>query len=409
MSIRSWEEVRQDFPILQRTVNGKRLVYLDSTATAQKPRQVIEALSHFYEHTNANIHRGSYSLSMESTHLYEEARARVASLIHAPENGVVFTRNTTEAINLVARTWALDHLKQGDQILVTEMEHHSNLVPWHIAARATGASVVGVGITPEGRLDLQDYQQKLISGNVKLVAVTHISNALGTINPIQDLTRMAHQVGAVVLVDGAQSVPHLPVDVQALDVDFYAFSGHKMCGPTGASALYARPELLESMSPFLGGGDMIDQVYIDHSTYADLPNKFEAGTPAIAEVIALGVAAQYLQDLGMERVFQHEQELIGYALERIQEIPELVQYGPIGPDRAGVLSFNLQGIHSHDVAGFLDEHAICVRSGHHCAQPLMRALGVGSTARASFYLYNTRQDIDLWIEALKDIVSFFKE
>ncbi|MFC5600520.1 cysteine desulfurase [Deinococcus cellulosilyticus] len=409
MMTRSWQEVRADFPILRREVNGKRLVYLDSTATAQKPRCVIDALSHFYEHTNANIHRGAYSLSIESTDLYEQARSRIAALIHAPETGVVFTRNTTEAINLVARTWALDHLKSGDQILVTELEHHSNLVPWHIAAKATGAEVVGVRITSEGRLDQEDYQQKLRSGKVKLVAVGHISNALGTINPVKQMAVQAHEAGAVILVDGAQSVPHLPVNVQDLDADFYAFSGHKMCGPTGAGVLYGRPELLEKMSPFLGGGEMIDQVFVEHSTYADLPRKFEAGTPAIAEVIALGVAAQYLQDIGLERIWQHEQELMRYALERIRDVPELTQYGPIGEDRAGVLSFNLEGVHSHDVAGFLDEQGICVRSGHHCAQPLMRALGVGSTARASFYLYNTREDIDLFIEAMQNIALFFKE
>jgi|DewCreStandDraft_5_1066085.scaffolds.fasta_scaffold00215_12 cysteine desulfurase/selenocysteine lyase len=396
-----WAAVREDFPILKRLVHGKRLVYLDSAATSQKPAVVIEALREFYRTYNANIHRGVYLLSEEATAAYEEARRKVARFINARSpREVVFTRNTTEAINLVAYSWGRHTLKPGDRIVLTIMEHHSNLVPWQLLAEETGARLEFVGITPEGLLDL-DQLDRALEHPVKLVAVVHTANALGTINPVREIARRAHAVGALCLVDGAQSVPHMPVDVQAIGCDFLAFSGHKMLGPTGIGVLWGRLELLESMPPFIAGGGMIRRVTLAKTTFADVPERFEGGTPAIAQAIGLGVAVDYLSSLGMEAVRQHEQELTAYALERLATVEGLRIFGPLdAAQRGGVLSFYLADIHPHDVASILDQQGIAVRAGHHCCQPLMDFLGVPATARASFYVYNSREDVDALVEGL---------
>ncbi|MBB6099981.1 cysteine desulfurase/selenocysteine lyase [Deinobacterium chartae] len=403
---RTLEAVRDDFPLI-REWGG---VYLDSAATSQKPESVIAALSEHYRTRNANVHRGAYRLSSEATAAYEGARSSVARLlgVEASES-LIFTRGTTESINLVAHAWGLNHLEAGDEILVTELEHHSNLVPWHLVAGYRSARVVGVRLLPDGRLDLEDYRDKLGSGRVRMVALTHISNALGTVNPVAEMARMAHEVGAKVLVDGAQAVPHLPVNLSTLGADFYAFSGHKMLGPSGIGGLWGRPELLGALPPFMGGGEMIREVFVDHSSYAGLPHRFEAGTPAIEAAVALGVAAEYLMNLGPERIWQHDRALVSYALERISRIEGIESYGPVGEDRAGVLSFNLRGVHAHDVASMLDERGIMVRSGHHCAQPTWRRLGTVGSVRASFYLYNTPQDVDRLIAALEEVRDFFGE
>jgi cysteine desulfurase / selenocysteine lyase len=401
-------ELRADFPLLERVVNDKPVVYLDSTATSLKPRAVLAAMRDYYERVGANVHRGVYTLSSEATDLYEAARDSLARLLHAPQSqSVIFTRNTTEAINLVAYAWGLEHLQAGDEIVVTELEHHSNLVPWQIVASLRGATVKAVRLTPEGRLDLEHYRALLQSGRVRMVAVAHVSNAIGTIHPIENIVSMAHEVGASCLVDGAQGAPHLPVDVQAIGADFYALSGHKMLGPTGSGALWGRLELLRAMRPFLGGGEMIQEVFIDHSSYAEPPHRFEAGTPAIAEAIGLGAAAEYLMDIGMERVRAHEQALTEYALERFDDLRGVTTYGPRGADRGGVIAFNVDGVHPHDVASFLDQDGICVRAGHHCAQPAMRALGVQSTARASFGVYSTTDDVDALVASLERCSRFF--
>jgi cysteine desulfurase / selenocysteine lyase len=402
--------VAADFPLLERKINGQRLVYLDSTATSLKPRSVLEAMDHYYRHVGANVHRGAYQLSSEATDLFEGARARVAGFIGAPQpESLIFTRNTTEAINLVAYAWGLANLQPGDEILVTELEHHSNLVPWHLVAGLRGASVKAVRITPDGRLDLEHLRSLLGSERVKMVAVGHVSNALGTVHPVADIARAAHAAGALCLVDGAQGAPHLLVNVRALGADFYAFSGHKMLGPTGIGALWGRPELLREMPPFLGGGEMIREVFADRSTYADPPHRFEAGTPAIAEAIGLGAATLYLEQIGMERVLAHEQALTRYTLERIDALEGVVTYGPRGQDRVGVVAFNVIGAHPHDISSFLDEDGVCVRAGQHCAQPAMRALGVEATARASFGLYNTPEDVDALITSLERCVRFFAD
>jgi cysteine desulfurase / selenocysteine lyase len=402
--------IATDFPLLERKINGKRLVYLDSTATSLKPRSVLEAMDHYYRHVGANVHRGAYQLSSEATDLYEGARAKVADFIGAPQpEGVIFTRNTTEAINLVAYAWGLSTLKAGDEILVTELEHHSNLVPWHLVAGMRGASVKAVRIAPDGRLDLEHLSSLLGSGRVRMVAVGHVSNALGTIHPVAQIALAAHAVGALCLVDGAQGVPHLPVDVGALGADFYACSGHKMLGPTGIGALWGRLELLREMPPFLGGGEMIREVFADRSTYADPPQRFEAGTPAIAEAIGLEAATLYLEHLGMGRVLAHERALTRYALERLDALEGVVTYGPRGQDRVGVVAFNVVGVHPHDVASFLDEDGVCVRAGHHCAQPAMRALGVQATARASFGVHSTPEDVDALLASLERCIRFFAD
>ncbi len=406
------EAIRRDFPILSRTVHGRPLVYLDNAATTQKPKAVIDALVHYYESYNANIHRGLHALSEEATARYEEVRASTARFIGAPASeGIVFTRNTTESINLVAHAWGRRYVKAGDEIVLTVMEHHSNLIPWQMLARATGAQLRFVDIDEEGRLVWGDVE-RLIGDRTRLVAVTQMSNVLATINPVREITELAHRHGALVLVDGAQSVPHMPVDVSAsggLDCDFLAFSGHKMLGPTGVGVLYGRPELLKEMDPFLGGGEMINRVTLEDATWNELPWKYEAGTPNIADVIAFGAALEYLEGLGMEAVRAHERELVAYALEKLSAIQGLVMYGPRDPDsRGGVVSFNYGDLHPHDLGQVLDyKHSVAVRAGHHCAQPLMKRLGCVATARASFYVYNTKQEIDVLAEGVREAVRFF--
>ncbi len=401
--------IRDDFPILQREVYGKPLVYLDNAATSQKPRQVIDALVRYYETYNANIHRAVHALGEEATAAYEEARKKVARFIGAPSaESVVFTRNVTEAINLVAYSWGRANVGEGDEIILTQMEHHSNLIPWQLLAAEKGAAIRYIEITPEGTLDL-DGLNGLFSPRTKLLAMPHVSNALGTINPVAEIVSEASRRGVTTLIDGAQAAPHMPVDVQAVGADFYGLTGHKMLGPTGVGVLYARKELLEEMGPFLAGGEMIRKVTLDGATWNDLPWKFEAGTPNIADVIAFGSAIDYLEALGMENVRRHEIEVITYALERLRAMEDVTLYGPEDPDRrAGVASFNFGDLHPHDVGTILDRHGVAIRAGHHCTQPLMRCLGVTGTARASFYIYNTREEVDVLIEGLKAARDFFK-
>ena len=402
------EEVRDDFPILSQTVHGKPLVYFDNAATSQKPRQVIEAMNDYYRRYNANVHRGIHALAERATREYELARQRIAKFINAPApETVIFTRGTTESINLVAYSWARANLKPGDEILITWMEHHSNIVPWYQVAAATGAVIKRIDLTPTGELDL-GHLDTLLNSRTKLLAVTHCSNVLGTINPIRQLAAAAHKVGAVILVDGAQAIPHLAVDVQALDVDFYAFSGHKMLGPTGSGALFGKRQLLEAMPPFMGGGEMIREVRADGFTCNDLPYKFEAGTPSIAEAIGLGVAVDYLQNIGLEKIRQHEKEITGYALDRLRELVEIKIYGPLDVEkRGGLVAFTFSDIHPHDLATFFDQEGIAVRAGHHCAMPLHKKLSLSATTRISFYLYNTRDEVDVFIAALHKAKKFF--
>ena len=396
--------LREDFPLF---AQRPELVYLDSAATSQKPRRVIEALRRYYETLNANVHRGAYRLSAEATEAYEEARRRLARFLNAEPKEIVFVRNTTEAMNLVAYAWGLRNLKEGDEVLVTEMEHHAGLVPWHLVAGLTGAKVKAIPLTEEGRLDLSALED-LLTERTRVVSLVHMSNVLGTINPVAEIARRAKEAGALVVVDGAQSAPHLPVDVKALGADFFALSGHKMLGPTGAGVLWGRYEVLEGMMPFLGGGEMILEVQVDRSTYAPPPQRFEAGTPPIAEAIALGEAACYLMEVGMEKVFAHDRALLDYALKRLEEVPRLRVYGPKGLDRGGVIPFTLGRLHAHDLATFLDQEGIAVRAGHHCAQPLHRKLGLAATARASFYLYNTKEEVDRFVEALLRIEAKYR-
>jgi cysteine desulfurase / selenocysteine lyase len=399
---------RADFPILAREINGTPLIYLDSAASSQKPVQVLEAMDTFARTSYANIHRGAYTLAEEATGAYERARKQVARFINASSaREVIFTRNTTESINLVARTWADANLHPGDTILTTEMEHHSNIVPWQLAAQRTGARVDYVPITEEGELDQAAYARLLETMRPKLVAVTQMSNVLGTTPPIGEMITQAHAAGALVLVDGAQSVPHLGVDVRALDCDFLAFSGHKMLGPTGIGVLWGRRALLEAMPPFLGGGDMIRTVTMAGSTWADLPQKFEAGTPAVIEVVGLGAAVAYLSALEMERVRAHEHALTRYALERLAGVPDIRIFGPGADARGGAISFTLGDIHAHDLATLLDREGVAVRAGHHCAQPLMDRYCVPATARASFYVYTTSSEIDALAEALEKARQVF--
>jgi cysteine desulfurase/selenocysteine lyase len=401
-------KIRRDFPILDReTRPGVPLVYLDSTATSQKPEAVIQAMDDYYRRSNANIHRGIHTLAEEATAAYEAARQRVADFIHSPSpRQVVFTRNTTESINLVAQTWGRAFLKNGDVVILTEMEHHSNLVPWQILAAERGLRLEFIPVTPDGLLDLEAYRQ-LLGLQPRLVAFTHMSNVLGTINPAEEIIRLAHQVGAVTLVDGAQSVPHFPVEVQALDVDFMAFSGHKMCGPTGIGVLYGRRVLLEAMPPFLGGGDMIKRVHLRSFTPNDLPHKFEAGTPAIAEAIGLGVAVDYLSGVGMQAIAAHEREIVAYTLDRLAEIPGLRVFGPSVEHKGGVVSFILDGVHPHDVSQILDRYGVAVRAGHHCAMPLHEKFNLPATTRASFYLYNYLEEVDRLVEAIYKVKDIF--
>jgi len=400
--------VRDDFPILRRTVHGRPLVYLDNAATTQKPRAVIDALVHYYENYNANIHRGIHALSEEATARYEEVRLKTAHFIGAPgPETVVFTRNTTESINLVAHAWGRRYLRPGDEIVLTIMEHHSNLVPWQLLARDTGVKLQFVDIDDEGRLIWDDFE-RLIGPRTRLVSITHMSNVLGTINPVKDIAELAHSRGALVLVDGAQSVPHMAVDVSGLECDFMAFSAHKMLGPTGVGVLYARQGLLEEMDPFLGGGEMISRVLPEQSTWNDVPWKYEAGTPNIADVIAFGAAIEYLQALGMDAVRAHEKEITAYALEALSAVPQVTIYGPREAEaRGGVVAFNLGDLHPHDLGTVLDRHGVAVRAGHHCAQPLMRRLDCVATARASFYVYNRLDEVDTLLEGIREADRFF--
>ena len=402
------DKIRADFPVLGREVRpGVPLVYLDSTATSQKPAQVIEAMDAFYRHSNANAHRGIYALAEEATAAYESARDRIAAFIGAGSpREVIFTRNTTESINLVARTWGRANLQAGDVIILTEMEHHSNLVPWQMLAAERGLRLEFVPVTPEGRLDLDVYRE-LLALEPGLVAFTQMSNVLGTITPAKEIIRLAHEAGALTLVDAAQSVPHLPVDVQSLDADFLAFSAHKMCGPTGIGVLYGRKELLTAMPPFLGGGDMIKRVELRSFVTNSIPHKFEAGTPAIAEAIGFGAAVDYLSEIGMAAVAQHEHEIVSYALERLEEIPGVKVFGPPAEFKGAVLSFTLDDIHAHDISQILDMDGIAVRAGHHCAMPLHTKFGLPATARASFYLYNTMAEVDRLVDGIYEVKKIF--
>jgi cysteine desulfurase / selenocysteine lyase len=399
---------RADFPTLAREVRpGVPLIYLDSTATSQKPTVVIEAMNDYYRNSNANVHRGIHALAEEATALYEGGRERVRKFIHARSvREIIFTRNTTESINLVAYSWGRANLKAGDLVVYTEMEHHSNLVPWQMLAAERGVEVQAVPVTDDGELDRTVLTQLLARGP-KLLCITHMSNVLGTINPITEIAAEAHAAGALVLVDGAQSVPHIPVDVQTLGADFLAFSGHKMCGPTAIGVLWARQELLEAMPPFLGGGDMIRRVKLYDFKFNELPYKFEAGTPAIAEAIGLGAAIDYLTDIGMETVQAHEQQLIAYALERLEEVPEVKVYGPAAARRGGVAAFSFGDVHPHDIAQLLDREGIAVRAGHHCAMPLHDRYDLPATTRASFYLYNVPEEVDRLVEGLYKIKKLF--
>ena len=394
-------KIRADFPILSRKVHGKPLTYLDSAATAQKPEVVIKALEDFYREHNANVHRGLYVLAEEATEMYEQARHTVAEFIGAdsPEE-IVFTRSTTEAINLVAYGWARHNLKKGDAILLTEMEHHANLVPWYMLADEIGVELRFAAVTSDGRLDQADFEKKL--AGTKLVTVTHASNVLGTINPIAELTKLAHEAGAKVLVDGAQAAPHLPLDMCELQSDWYAFSGHKLFGPSGIGVLRTHRPVYDEMQPMLGGGEMIKSVGLGTVEFADAPAKFEAGTMPVADAVGLGAAIEYVQKLGLNNIRAHEQELTGYALEKLGAVDGLTIYGPADPaDRVGLVSFTVEGIHAHDLASLLDQDGIAIRSGHHCAQPLHAKLGVPATARASFSTYNSTDDVDRLVESIK--------
>jgi cysteine desulfurase/selenocysteine lyase len=402
------DNIRKDFPILAREVHpGIPLVYLDSTATTQKPIAVLQAMETFYRLNYANIHRGVHTLAEEATAQYEQSRQKVADFIHASSaNEIVFTRNTTESINLVAYTWARTNLKSGDLVILTEMEHHSNLVPWQQLASERGIILEFIPVMENGILDLDKYGM-LLKRSPKLVAFSGMSNVLGTINPTVEIIRLAHEFGALALVDGAQLVPHLPVDVQSLNVDFLAFSAHKMLGPTGIGALYGKARLLNAMPPFQGGGDMIKTVHLRSFIPNEIPHKFEAGTPAIAEAIGFGAAVEYLNQIGMAAVSAHEQELISYALERLEEIPGVRVLGPTADKKGGVASFTLDGVHPHDVAQILDRFGVAIRAGHHCAQPLHEIFGITATSRASFYIYNVKEEVDKLVEGIYQVKKMF--
>ena len=407
----TWPNVRADFPVLHQQVNGKPLVYLDNGATSQKPRSVIDALVHYYERDNSNVHRGLHALSMRATDGYEGARTRVAKFINAADPAeIIFTRGTTEGINVVARSWGHAHLKPGDIVLATGMEHHSNLVPWQQAARASGATfkyVPVLGADAEGGLDLAALDQ-LLTPQVKVFAFTHISNTLGTINPAAEFCRRARAVGAVTVIDAAQSVGHGPLDVQALDCDFLAFSGHKMCGPTGIGVLYGRRALLDKLAPDETGGGMVVSVTYEAATWKPAPERFEAGTPNVADAIALGAACDYLDALGRDQIAAHDARLAQYAMEQLSVLPGIRIIGPrVGAPRSGLVSFAFEGVHAHDIVTFADEDGVALRGGHHCNQPLMRHLGLTSTTRASFYLYNTEQEIDVLVASMRRILKFF--
>jgi len=400
------DNIRQDFPALNQLNRNRPLVYLDNAATTQKPNQVIDVISTFYRTSNANVHRGIYEISERATEAFESARQKAADFIHAEDSSsIIFTRGTTEAINLVAYAWGLHNLSPGDEILVTEMEHHSNIIPWQLIARKTGSILRHIPINEDGTLNLENSDM-FFTPKTKIVAVIHQSNVLGTINPVKEIIQKAKQIGAITLVDGAQSTPHFKVDVQKIGCDFFTFSGHKMVGPTGVGILYGKRELLESMEPFQGGGEMIRRVTFEESTWNDVPWKFEAGTPNIAQAIGLGAAIDYLNDIGIDQIHTYEQELTEYALNAMREIPGIQIYGQ-APDRGAVVSFNVDGVHPHDMVQFLDQDGIAVRGGHHCAQPIMKKFNVSATTRASFYLYNTRDEIDRLVESINKTASFW--
>ena len=400
--------MRAQFPALDQEVGGHPLVYLDSAATSQKPQYVLDALTAYYEQDNANVHRGIHELSRRATVAFEDARVKLAKFIGAADSAeLVWTRGTTEAINLVAGSWGLDTLREGDEILLSSMEHHSNIIPWQLVARRTGARLRYIEMDEQGRLILDDLPE-LLTDRTRMVAVSHISNALGTVNPVREIAEQAKSVGALVLVDGAQAVPHRRVDVQELGCDFYAFSGHKMCGPTGSGGLWARRQLLESMPPYQGGGEMIRNVGREESTWAEIPHKFEAGTPNIAGAIALGAAADFLDEVGYDAVAEHERELLAYALERLDDLGGVRIYGPTDLDeRSGVISFTMGDAHPHDISTILDSEGIAIRAGHHCAQLVMQHFDIAATARASFYLYNSTDDVDRLVEGLASVKEIF--
>lgn len=403
------QSIRKDFPILAREIRpGVSLAYLDSTATAQKPQSVIDAMEKFYRNSNANIHRGVHTLAEEATALYEGAREKISHFINAASTQeIVFTRNATEAINLVAYAWARANLKSGDLVILTEMEHHSNLVPWHVLQMERGIRLEFIPVTDSGLLDLDVYRKQL-DQNPKLVSFVHMSNVLGTINPAVEIINLAHQAGAITIIDGAQSVPHFKTDVLGLNADFLAFSAHKMLGPTGIGVLYGKTALLDSMPPFLGGGDMIKTVHLRSFVANSIPHKFEAGTPAIAEAIGFGAAVDYLESIGMDAIAAHEKEMTEYAIERLEEIPGVKVFGPAAQHKGGVAAFTLEGIHPHDVAQILDADGIAVRAGHHCAQPLHEKFGIAASTRASFYLYNTKHEIDRLVQGIYKVKEIFR-
>jgi len=405
------DRLRADFPILNQTVNGKPLVYLDNAATSQKPQAVLDAIANYYTGDNANVHRGIHTLSARATDAYEGARDKVAAFVNArSRNEIVFTRNASEAINLVAYTWGSSEIREGDEIILSVAEHHSNLVPWQMLAQRTGAVLKFVGLSDTQAFDLEQFRS-LLSDRTKLIAVVHVSNTLGHITPVEEVVRLGHERGAKVLIDACQSVPHMPIDVQAIGCDWLVASGHKMCAPTGIGFLYGQQDLLEAMPPFLGGGEMIAEVELEASTYAGLPHKFEAGTPAIGEAIALGAAVDYLTAIGMDEVEACERHLCKYLFDRLNEIPELTIYGPQpqadGSGRAALAAFTSDLVHANDLAQLLDEAGVAIRTGHHCTQPLHKLLNISSTARASLYFYNTERDVDIFIAALKDTLEFF--
>lgn len=407
------DTVRAEFPILHQEVNGQPLVYLDNAATSQKPLAVLNAIQNYYQQYNSNVHRGVHALSAKATDAYEAARLKVVKFINAASyKEIVYTRNASEAINLVAYSWGLNTLKPGDEIILSVMEHHSNIVPWQMVAQKTGAVIKYVELTETQEYDFEQFKT-LISDRTKLVSVVHVSNTLGCINPVEEICKIAHEYGAKVLIDACQSAPHSPLDVQKMGCDWLVASGHKMCAPTGIGFLYGKLEILEAMPPFFGGGEMIEEVYLDRFTTGDLPHKFEAGTPAIGEAIALGAAVDYLMGIGMDKIANYEHELTAYLFERLREIPEVTVYGPQpnakGEGRAALASFSVEGIHANDLSTMLDDAGVAIRSGNHCTQPLHHHIGVCSTARASLYFYNTKPEIDVFIVALKDAIAFFQQ
>jgi cysteine desulfurase / selenocysteine lyase len=402
-------ELRNDFPIFKKKINGKDLVYLDNASTTQKPYSVINSITDFYSNYNSNIHRAVYQLAEEATELYEQSRKKIANFINVRPEEIIFTRNTTESINLIAHSWARSNLKKDDVIAITEIEHHSNIVPWQILCQEIGTRLDYVGIDESGFLDVEYLIELISSRKIKLVSISHMSNVLGTIVPIERIIKTAHQYDIPVIVDGAQSVPHMPVDAKNLDCDFLVFSAHKMLGPTGVGVLYAKKEFLEKMKPFMGGGDMIKEVFKFHTNYNEVPYKFEAGTPNIADVVGFGAAVDYLEKIGMENIRKHEIYLTEYALESMQSLKYIIIYGPMDSKfRGGVISFNIADIHPHDLATIMNDHGIAIRSGHHCAQVLMQRLDVPATSRASFYIYNTKEEIDKFVNAIKEAGRIFK-